>query len=451
MHFTRRLLERHPSTALVLVACVTVPAAAASCSSADGGPESELTPEDGGADQPHPGADSGPDVTAPDAGSFDGGPLPVVCASAPCATALVTTRGANASDRGEGFCALLNDGTVACWGAGSAGQLGRGADDGGIADSAMAERVPGLTKIVSLDHTCAVDEAGGVYCWGTGPFLQDPLVATTTERSPVKLALPPATQVGVGATTGCAVIESGVVCWGSNARGQVAPLDSAPFSAVLAARNVELPPGAPVRQLVVGETSFAVRMDGTVVSWGANPPLGRESSLFPDPYPLAIGLTDVTTVDVADNNACTTRGGVGFCWGTVLPDPTAGFIHESRLERALPTPVPAPEPLVQIATTRTTDPTGARRWCACAAGGDVYCWGANASGQAGDGTLDHAHEPVKVAGLPAPAAAVRTTPNTTCALLTTGKVLCWGTNYYGQLGNGKISEVSLTPKEVMLP
>ncbi|MBN9167300.1 MAG: hypothetical protein J0I07_40605, partial [Myxococcales bacterium] len=58
---------------------------------------------------------------------FDAAPLPIVCGSPPCATALVTTLGVETVDRGEeGFCALLHDGTVACWGAGGAGQLGRG-------------------------------------------------------------------------------------------------------------------------------------------------------------------------------------------------------------------------------------------------------------------------------------------------------------------------------------
>ena len=450
MHFTRRLLERHPSTALVILACVTLPVAAASCSDADEQREPRDVPTDGGADSSSAKPDAEPNTPEVDAGGFDGGPLPVVCESTPCATALVTTRGANASDRSEGFCALLEDGTVACWGAGTAGQLGRG-DDAGVHESATAERVAGLTDIESLDHTCAVDKAGAVYCWGTGPFLQDPLAATTTEHTPVKLPIPPATKVAVGATTGCALVENGVVCWGSNARGQVAPLESASFSAVLGARNVNLPPGAPIRDVVVGEASFAVRTDGTVVSWGANPPLGRESSLFPDPYPWPIGLTDVTSLAVADNKVCATRGGIGYCWGAVVNDPVPTRFSKSHLARALPTPVVAPEPLVEIATTPELDKVIPARWCGASAAGNVYCWGQNDGGQAGDGTKNYAQTAVKVAGLPAPVAQVRTTTNATCALSTTGKIHCWGTNFYGQLGSGKIREASLTPQEVVLP
>jgi len=85
------------------------------------------------------------------------------------------------------------------------------------------------------------------------------------------------------------------------------------------------------------------------------------------------------------------------------------------------------------------------------ASGSVYCWGNNASGQAGDGTKEYAFEAVKVEGLPEPAAEVKTTADTTCALLTNGKVFCWGANYYGQLGNGEIKVRSLVPQEVVLP
>lgn len=449
MHFTRRLLERRrPSLAFVILAGVAAPAAAASCSSSDDDVEHGTTVVDGGPDSSASTTDAGPSEQTPDAAPFDGGPRSVVCESAPCATALVTTRGASGADRAEGFCALLQDGTVACWGAGGAGQLGRG-DDAGATDSASAARVVSLQHVVSLDHTCAVDDTGAAYCWGTGPFLQAPLTATTTERTPVKVDIAPATKVAVGSTVGCALVEEGVVCWGSNARGQIAPFDSASFTAILPPTRIDVPVGAIVRDLVVGDASFAIATDGTVLSWGANPPLARESSLFPDPYPAPALVRDISMLDLAENNGCTTMGGVAYCWGAVLSDHPVYKVP--RLSHARPTPIPTPEPVVQIATTPTLDVAKPQRGCACAASGDVYCWGYNQGGQAGDGTTVFATDPVKVQGLPGPAAQVRTTTEATCALLTSGKVHCWGTNLYGQLGNGKIREPSLAPQEVVLP
>ncbi len=452
MRSTRRLLDRH-SLAVVILSCVGPAGAAASCSRED--VEMGRIESDAGSDAPpqlH--EDASVDAPPPDAGAFDGAPLPVACESTPCATSLVTTLGANVSDRSEGFCALLSDGTVACWGAGEAGQLGRG-EDASIANSATAARVVGLSGIVSIHHTCAIDSAGAVHCWGTGPYLVDDASPTSMERTPVKLPLPRATKVSVSSSTGCAAVETGVVCWGLNHNGQIAPFDYASYGKVFPPQAIPVPAGAPISELVVGAASFVVREDGSSSSWGANPPLGRASPLFPDPFPMPVELDGISNMDVAHDNACAVAGGIGYCWGAIIESPGEPI---STTERAIPAPVATPTPIVQIATTRTFVDTefGARivqpqRWCASAASGDVYCWGYNASGQVGDGTKNDALNAVKVAGLPGPAAQVKTTPDATCALLTSGKVYCWGSNFYGQLGNGTIKVASLVPKEVVLP
>lgn len=402
-----------------------------------------LTSDDSGVD-----SSSAGDATARDASGdvvsdhdadaattpFDGGPLPIDCTTPPCATSLVTSRRQESAS--EGFCALLNDRTVACWGSNTWGELGRGEEAG--PSSPSAARVSGLGDVVALEHTCAIDTSGAIWCWGTAPVLRDDAGASTHEYVPVKLPLPPATSVSVAGETGCAVISGGVQCWGTNRHGQVAPLEVAPASATLPVTEIAIPEGAPIRGVVVGDATFATRADGTVLSWGDSPPLARVSSLFPDPYPKPIPLSGISSFDALLSNACATSAGVGYCWGE-----TDNILDS--LDRAMPEPVVAPEPLVQIAMS------GATRWCAVGASGAVYCRGENASGQAGDGTKNHAYEAVKVEGLPSLAAEVRATPQTTCALLTSGKVYCWGANTYGQLGNGKPKVPSVIPLEVVLP
>jgi Regulator of chromosome condensation (RCC1) repeat len=446
MHFTRRLLDPHRSGLFVAFALLAVGAMAASCSSSD---EPAARPRgDAGVDAPSTTDAADGEATTPrDAGIFDAAPLPVVCTSHPCATSLVTTLGTSENDRAEGFCVLLDDGTVACWGANGAGQLGRG-EDGELLDSANAAKVVGLSDIVSLDHTCAVDESGGVWCWGTGPFRwSDAGATTTTETTPVKLQLPFSTKVGLSYRTACAVVSDGVSCWGDNANGQLGPLTET-FTGE--PQHVPLPPGAPVRALDVGNATFVLREDGSLVTWGGNPGIGRVSPSSPDPYPQLVPLERITTTDLAYDNGCVTANGIAYCWG-VRVNTKKGTV----VDRALPEPVVAPEPIVQISTTRTSvAPSGALqpyRWCGVAGSGTVYCWGFNESGQAGDGTQDYVFKAVKVDGLTEPAAQVKTTPNTTCALLTNGKVHCWGSNYTGQLGNGLNRGRSLVPTEVVLP
>jgi len=315
-------------------------------------------------------------------------------------------------------------------------------------DSSNAARVVGLSDIVLLDHTCALDKSGAVWCWGTGPFLRDDGGAPSTETTPVKLPLSPATTIGVGYETACAAIGGEVVCWGANGYGQLAPpTDRGEYYS--GPKEIALPPGAPVRAIAVGTATLVVREDGTFVSWGANPPIGRVSAIFPDPYPQKADLAGVFMVDLAHDNACATAGGTGYCWGAPVGD------RSPPTERGIPNPVVTPEPVVQIATTRTyqleTGEMQRYRWCASSISGAVYCWGWNANGQAGDGTQSYAFDAVKVAGLPGPAAAVKTTPNTTCALLTDGSVYCWGSNYDGQLGNGQVKGRSFVPVKVVLP
>ena len=218
-----------------------------------------------------------------------------------------------------------------------------------------------------------------------------------------------------------------------------------------------LPPGAPVRGIAVGKATLVLREDGTLVTWGANPPIGRLSSLFPDPHPDSVALAPISAVDIDHDNACAASGGTGYCWGALLVKRVPSFAEQvlNPYDRALPEPVVVPEPVAHIATTRSFDLGSVAnrryRWCASTVTGGVYCWGINESGQAGNGTKDDASDPVKVEGLPGPVAQVKTTLNTTCALLTNGKVYCWGSNYYAQLGNGMVRGESLVPVEVVLP
>ena len=92
---------------------------------------------------------------------------------------------------------------------------------------------------------------------------------------------------------------------------------------------------------------------------------------------------------------------------------------------------------------------GANYTCAVLNTGAVNCWGTNSVGQLGNGTTTRSLVPVAVDTFTGGATAVSITAggNHTCALLNTGAVNCWGRNFFGQLGNNTTTD-SLVPVAV---
>jgi len=124
---------------------------------------------------------------------------------------------------GEHTCALLEDGTVQCWGKDDEGQLG----DGGSKIALDPQTVPGLTDVVDLSlgsaHTCARVKDGTVRCFGNNDFGQLGDGTKDRRRTPTAIgALAGAKKVALGSTHSCALFEDASVrCFGNNGDGQL--------------------------------------------------------------------------------------------------------------------------------------------------------------------------------------------------------------------------------------
>ena len=130
-------------------------------------------------------------------------------------------------------------------------------------------------------------------------------------------------------------------------------------------------------------------------------------------------------------------GGVK-CWGNNLYG-QLGIGKESHNE--LPTKITGLSDVTAISA-------GGYFTCALLSTGGVKCWGANWSGGLGDGTTNSKVTPVNVLGLSSGVTALEAGFDHACALLSTGGVKCWGANWSGQLGDGT-TDSRTTPTDVV--
>jgi len=93
--------------------------------------------------------------------------------------------------------------------------------------------------------------------------------------------------------------------------------------------------------------------------------------------------------------------------------------------------------------------TGTHHTCAVANDGSVWCWGTDQYGQLGDGLATPVTRlaAARVIGI-SRATAVAAGQQHTCALLSTGTAECWGRNDEHQLGDGTNQALSTTPVAV---
>jgi alpha-tubulin suppressor-like RCC1 family protein len=140
------------------------------------------------------------------------------------------------------------------------------------------------------------------------------------------------------------------------------------------------------------------------------------------------GGTCSLSVDAGGSHACAQRTDHSlFCWGSN----TFGQLGIGNT-----TNHSSPVQVRALGTGVTSVSAGNLHTCAKKSDGTVWCWGANSYGQLGDGGTTTRSSPVRVTGLPTTAVEVSAGHSHTCARTTDGKVWCWGSDFFGQLGNG---------------
>ncbi len=331
---------------------------------------------------------------------------------------------------GYHVCAIQNGGALS-WGSNSNGQLGNGT----TTDSAFPVPVSGMTSGVTAvsagdSHTCAV-QAGTVNCWGAN-FSGQLGDGTTTQRNssvPVSGLSGSVTQLSAGSSFTCALLGlGGVQCWGYNYDGELGN-GTTNSSATTSPVNVSGLNG--VTQIVSGSShTCALLNTGQVQCWGYNynGQLGNNSTLNSSVPVTVSGLSGVVRITAGSAHTCAllTNGSIQ-CWGSN---------YSGELGNGSTSQSNVPVAVAGLASGKlAVDLTGGgSHTCALFQDGSVQCWGSDTSGQIGDATVDSNPRlaPVSVPGLASGVLNIVASQANTCAVTTSGNLLCWGDNTNNQ-------------------
>lgn len=342
---------------------------------------------------------------------------------------------------GSHSCAVTSSGKVYCWGAGGAGQRGDGtkatAEGQVIASSTPVEVVGPLSTmpVVSIaagaSNTCALTQTGAAYCWGDNSQGQLGIgVVGAPSATPVAVNASGAlagvrlTGIAVGDSHVCAADAAGAAwCWGNNAHGQSGS-------------------GVPHRGGEGGQYLVPTPLD-----------------------PLFTAAHQVTALSAGSSFTCAlakSKAGpvTAYCWGRLIDGRIGDGYTGTNLDASMFAPQPVTQTPAIKGRTLVSLSSGTATSCAIDATGAAICWGSNKNGELGDG--DAGSPTPKPPILVKPGGVYSGTGLATasvggshvCSIFTPnlGGGVCWGANGSGQLGQGSLAATSSgKPRTIVTP
>lgn len=189
-----------------------------------------------------------------------------------------------------------------------------------------------------------------------------------------------------------------------------------------------------------GDITCALTAGGAVRCWGRND-AGQLGSGVLEDSSVPVEVVGLSSGVVAVSAGCAILfDGSVKCWGA---NSWGELGNNSTIDSHVPVDV------VGMASGARAVSVGGTHACVVTATGGVECWGSNGWGEIGDGSHVGTIVPVGVVGLSHGVQAVSAGSGHTCAVVGAGAVKCWGGNHKGQLGNDWISAEKFTPVDVV--
>ena len=270
-------------------------------------------------------------------------------------------------------CAILMDGSVQCWGGNGKGQLGDGTTNNrSVAGQFVGLSGPAAVVATGNQFSCALIDDGSVQCWGNNDCGQLGIGSSgSIETGPVAVIglAGPAAQVATGNQHTCALLQDGQLqCWGCNELGQTgtgAGVTSSPGDVPLDRQALEVAVG--------GDHSCALLQGATVVCWGSGSQGELGTGNFSDQSQPSAALVDnVRDVEAGAGDSCAViEDGTLQCWGS---NASLQLGNDAASSRATPTPMYGQSDVAEVAV-------GGSRICVLSSDGSINCLGEAPAGR----------------------------------------------------------------------
>lgn len=334
---------------------------------------------------------------------------------------------------------VRSDGSLWAWGRNTYGQLGDGTFTQATTPIAAGFSQKVRQVAMGEHHTLLLDDTGSAWAFGYNFYGQLGDGSFSNSSTPIKVSpLSNVQFVTAGRRSSYAVNKSGqAFAWGSNQYGQLGDTttnnSNVPVQ-ISGLSKVAMIGGGGLHALALDE-------DGNVWGWGYNGAgqVGDGSSDLTKLTPVAVsGLTQVVAVAAGYFHSLAVRvDGTVWAWGENgygnLGQGTVGAAYNLNT----PHLVAGVPPAVVVAA-------GVDHSVALALDGTVWAWGANDSGQLGDGTGLQQTTATAVANLDK-VVALQSGDNHVLALREDFSVWAWGANFLGQIGDNSSAFFHLTP------
>ncbi len=334
--------------------------------------------------------------------------------------------------------ALLDDGTVWQWGycAGSVLREPRQVDISGVRQVSAG---PG--------HVLALKSDGSVWAWGSNVHGQLGDGTYRDSAEPVRADIAGVVAIAAGKDHSLALKGDGTVwAWGSNWYGQAG---GGLRNATGSAAPIRVGGLSDIKAISAGGSHcLALQGDGTVWAWGENSHGilgdGTNETRF---SPVKSKMSDVKGFDAGTSHALAIKqDGTVWAWGYnymgQLGMGGASLKNQGRVSFGPGADSYSPDLVRGVADAKAVAAGGSHS-AALKDDGTVWAWGGNEDGQLGQGAAggNDRTSPVRVEGIDG-ATAIAAGTYHTLAVKSDGSVWAWGSNEYGQAGNGSASSTA---------